>query len=349
VSLSACPLQEFGADRWDDLVDRFDEAWLWHRSDFRESADFRFEQADHSFVVLDGAARPVAIVPLRLTHYRASRIVPVRTLRSTGGPATANELGAKHRGKVLAFVREHLLALANQLGAMDIDMSCPPMAPALRGERCPRTNPLAWIGCSGSMAQTWVVDLRGSEDAIRKAYSSGTREELRKLTREPFDVRGGPQDGDAQTFYELLTATFGRRGMLPHPRAYTQYVFDRFVQRGLARVLFLVREGAVVAGNITATYKGGAQYWFGASRDAGMSGANRALVDRQIMEAKAGGSEFFEAGQAGLWDDDQVLRGISDFKRSFGSALYPLFQGSIVVRPRMYAALQLVRSFRAGR
>ena len=349
MSFSACPLQEFGAERWDDLVDRFDEAWLWHRSEFRESVDFRVEQADHSFVVLDEATHPVAIVPLRLTHYRALRIIPVKTLRSTGGPAMANDLGAKHRSKVVAFVHERLLALANQLGAIDIDMSCPPMAPALRGERCPRANPLAWVGCGGSMAQTWVVDLRGPEDAIRRAYSSGTREELKKFAREPFDIRGDQEDGDAQTFHELLTATFSRRGLGPHPRAYIQHVFDRFVQRGLARVLFLVRDGEVVAGNITATYKGGAQYWFGASRDAWMSGANRALVDRQIMEAKAGGSEFFEAGQAGLWDDDQVLRGISDFKRSFGSALYPLFQGSIVVRPRMYAALQLVRSFRAGR
>jgi len=349
VSFSACPLQEFGADRWDDLVDRFDEAWLWHRSDFRESADFRFEQADHSFVALDESAHPVAIVPLRLTHYRASRIIPVRTLRSIGGPATANELGAKHRSKVLAFVHEHLLALANRLGAVDIDMSCPPMAPALRGERCPRANPLAWIGCSGSLAQTWVVDLRGPEDAIRKAYSSGTREELKRFTREPFDIRSGPQDGDAQTFYELLTATFGRRGMLPHPRAYIQHVFDRLVQRGLARVLFLAREGEIVAGNITAIYKGGAQYWFGASRDARMSGANRVLVDRQIMEAKAGGAEFLETGQAYLFGNDQALRGISDFKRSFGSVLYPLFQGTIIVRPRMHAALQLVQSFRAGR
>ena len=172
---------------------------------------------------------------------------------------------------------------------------------------------------------------------------------MKKFTREPFDIRSGPQDGDAQTFYELLTATFGRRGMLPHPRAYIQHVFDRLVQPGFARLLFLVREGEVVAGNITAIYKGGARYRFGASRDARLSGANRVLVDRQIMEARAGGAEFFEAGQAYLWGNDQALRGISDFKRSFGSAMYPLFQGSIIVRPRMYAALQLVRSFHAGR
>ena len=172
---------------------------------------------------------------------------------------------------------------------------------------------------------------------------------MKKFARETFDIRGGPQDGDAQTFYDLLTATFGRRGLLPHPRAYIQHVFDRFVQRGLARVLFLVREGAVVAGNITATYKGGAQYLVrrlarcqGERGEPGTRGSSN-------HGSQGGGSEFFETGQAYLSGDDQALRGISDFKRSFGSALYPLFQGSIIVRPRMYAALQLVQSFRAGR
>jgi len=162
------------ADRWNDLVDRFDEAWLWHRSDYREYLDFRFEQADHSFVVLDEAARPVAIVPLRLSHYHALRIIPVKTLRSTGGPAMANDLGAKHRSKALAFVHEHLLALANRLGATDIDMACPPWRP-----RCAAIGVHARTLSPGSAAAEHGADLGGrfarAEDAIRRAYSSGTR------------------------------------------------------------------------------------------------------------------------------------------------------------------------------
>ena len=351
MSFSACLRREFGEDRWNDLVDRFDEAWLWHRSEFRESVDFRFEQADHSFVVLDEAQAPLAIVPLRLTHYRALRVIPVRTLRSVGGPAMANGLGAKHRSRVQGFVHEHLLALASRLGVTDIEMSCPPMAPALRGERCPRTNPLAWVGCGGSLAHTWVVDLRRSEEAIRRAYTSGTREELHRFRREPFDIRSDPgaAGGGTEAFHELLVATFRRRGLRPHSPAYIRHVFDALVSRGLARAMFLVRDGEVVAGNITATYKGGARSWFGASRYDRMGGANRTLVDRQIMEAKAGGIEFFEAGQASLWGDDQALRGISDFKRSFGSDLYPLFQGTIITGPKLHATLQVVEAFRQPR
>jgi len=351
VSFSACLRRDFGEDRWNDLVDRFDEAWLWHRSEFRESVDFRFEQADHSFVVLDEAQAPLAIMPLRLTHYRALRVIPVRTLRSIGGPATANGLGAKLRSRILGFVHEHVLALASRLGVTDIEMSCPPMAPALRGERCPRTNPLAWVGCSGGLAHTWVVDLRKSEEAIRKAYASGTREELRRFRREPIDIRSdlGATGGGTETFHELLVATFGRRDLRPHSLGYIRHIFDAFVSRGLARAMFLVRDGEVVAGNITAIYKGGAQYWFGASRYDRMGGANRMLVDRQIVEARAGGIEFFETGQACLWGDDQPLRGISDFKRSFGADLYPLFQGTIITGPKLHASLQVLEASRQPR
>jgi hypothetical protein len=348
VSFSACPQAEFGVDRWNGLVDRFDEAWLWHRAEFRESVDFRFEQAELSFVVLDEAQRPVALMPVRLTPYRALGIVPARQLRSVGGPALANDLGAKQRTKVISFVHEHVVELARRHNVVDVEVSAPPMAPAHRGERCSRTNPLVWFGFQNTQAQTWVVDLRRPEEAIVKAYSSGTREELNKFRREPLELRADTDGSGAETFYDLLAATFSRRGMNPHPRPYIQHVFDTLVRQGLARVLFLVRDGVVVAGNITAVYKGGAQYWFGASKGERMGGANRALLDRQIMNAKADGAEFFETGQAYPWGDDPALRGISDFKRSFGAELYPLFQGSLIMRPRTHAALQLAALLRHG-
>jgi hypothetical protein len=67
------------------------------------------------------------------------------------------------------------------------------------------------------------------------------------------------------------------------------------------------------------------------------------------MWARERGATHFETGQAILAGGSAKYAAISDFKRSFGSALHPLFQGSIVIRPRTYAALQLVRAVRAGR
>lgn len=346
MSFSACPLEEYGADRWDALVDQYDEAWLWHRSDYRESIDYWFEQTSQSFVVLDDGRQPVAIVPLRLSRMRLLHAVPVKVLRSVGGPACADGLGPKQRARVVDFIRSCLADLARRLGVVEIEISAPPMAPALRGARCPRTNPLAWFGCQNTASQTWVVDLRRPEEDIRKAYAAGTREELKKIRREPCEIQAGSGAAGAESFHALIQATFARRGQVPHPPAYIRHVFEHFVDRGLARALFFVRDGEILAGNIAAVYKGGGLYWFGATRHDRFVGVNRALLDRQIIDARAAGAEFFETGQASLAGGDPALRGISDFKRSFGAELYPLFSGLIVTKPTLHAALALARALR---
>jgi hypothetical protein len=349
VNLSACPREAFGDERWNELVDRFDEAWLWHRSEFRESVDYRVDQTDHSFVVLDEAKNPLAIVPLRLAHYRVFRVVPVRALRSVGGPATANGLGSKHRGKVLGFVNEHLWALASRLDVMEIEMSCPPMAPALRGERCPRTNPLIWAGCQDLQAQTWVVDLRAPEEAIRAAYADHARKDLRRAARADYQVREASGEADLDMYYRLHCETFRRGGVRPHPRAFYALKFSSFIGKGLARALFALRGGAVVSANITALYKAGAAYYGGVSTRDDADGANRLLMDAQIMWARQNGAEYLETGQAFLRGGSAKYEAISHFKKSFGAELYPLYQGTIAVNPRMRAALQWIDAFRRTR
>lgn len=344
MTFSACPKEEFGSRRWDELVARFDEAWLWHRSDYLEATDFPVPRTDISFVVLDEAGHPVAIVPLRLSRYRAFRIIPIRLLASVGGPAAANDLGPKQKTAVFAFIRERMFELARRFGVMEIEMFAPPMAPALRGGRCPRINPLLPFGCTDSQSQTWVVDLRRSEDDIRRAYAGNTRVELKKFRRESFELRFASGAADLEIYCELDAASLRRGGAIPHTREHLQHVFDRFVDKGLARALFLIQGGEVVAANITVVYKAGAHYWFGASRHDKLGGANRVLLDEQILEARKLGAEFFEAGQAFPWAEGSKLYGISEFKRSFGSELYPYFQGSIITRRGRHAALQLLET-----
>ena len=349
MTFSAWPRQAFGEERWNELVDRFDEAWLWHRCEFRESVDYRVEQADHSFVVLDEAESPLAIVPLRLSHYRVFRVFPVRTLRSVGGPAMVNGLGAKHRGKVLGFVNEHLRALAGRLDVTDIEMSCPPMAPALRGERCPRTNPLIWAGCQDTQAQTWVVDLRAPEEAIRAAYAGHARKELRRAARAAYQIREASGEADLDAYYQLHCETFRRGGIRPHPRAFYALKFSSFIGKGLARALFALQGGAVVAANITALYKGGAAYYGGVSRRDHADGANRLLMDAQIMWARQSGAEYLETGQAFVRGGSAKYEAISHFKQSFGAELYPLYQGTITAKPRRHAVLRWLDAIRRAR
>jgi hypothetical protein len=122
--------------------------------------------------------------------------------------------------------------------------------------------------------------------------------------------------------------------------------FFTFIPQGLARALFAVKDGEVVGGNIASLYKGGSAFYGGVLRREYSGNASRLLMDAQIVWARESGGEFFETGQAYMSGDNSAFSGISDFKQSFGAVLHPLFQGSIITRPRTHAALQLMEALR---
>jgi len=339
--------EEIGRGRWDEWVDQSDEAWLWHRYDYKEPEQFKIAKTDLSFAVLDPNGQPVLLMPLELTGYRFKWVLPVKVLTSVGGPAAMNGVGSKQKAKLYDFLSQHLRMLARQFKVLQIEMFAPPMAPAYRGERCPRVNPFLHLGCDNVQTQTWVVDLRLPEVDIRRAYAEGTREELRKMRRADFQIREVSSRADLATYYDLHCATYQRTGAEPRALAYFEHLFDHFLSKGLCRLVFFVQNGEVLAAHNTALYKSAALYWTSAARGGKMGGANRVLMDDQIMAAKQRGCEWYEAGEAFPQLKDGKFKGISDYKKSFGSVLYPFFKGQIIMRPKMEAALHFFKALRS--
>ena len=335
--------EEIGQSQWDDFVEKSDEAWLWHRNEYREPEDFRIPKKDLSFGILDKNRQLLLIMPLHLTEIRIKRLIPFKTLNSLGGPASVNGQGSKQKAKLYEFLREYLNKLAEQYDVSRFDICVPPMAPAFRGEQCPRVNPLLSIGCENALGQTWCIDLRPAEDQLRRSYAEGTREDLRKIKREPYEIRVAESIADLKIYYELHRVTYGRSGKPPHPFAYYQHIFDHFVTKGLCRITFYIQNGEVLAGHNTVFYKNAAHYWTAASKLDKPGGANRLLMDEQIIFAKQRGGEWFEAGEASPQLSSGKYKGISDYKKSFGSVLYPFFKGRIVTRPKLHAVVDFLQ------
>jgi len=346
MSFTIMPRDTIGRDRWDQFVEISDEAWLWHLTDYWEPEDFRIQKIDLSFAILDNNGQTVMIMPLLLTQGRVARVIPVKTLTSLGGPAAVNGLSLKQKVKLSDFLCDYLNELAVKYGVMEITLSVPPMAPAYRGERCPRVNPLLPLGCDNALTQTWVIDLRPSEAELRRAYAEGTREDLRKIQREIYQVRTASNEQDLKSYYELHCATFKRSGKPPHPFAYYEHIFTRFVVKGFCRIVFFIQNGEVLAAHNAVLYKNAALYWTAASKLEKPGGANRLLMDEQIMHAKQHGIEWFEAGEAFPQLASGKYKGISDYKKSFGSVLYPFFKGRIVTRQKLHAAVDFLRAMR---
>ena len=155
-SLRVVPRAGVGREAWDAFVDRSDEAWLWHRYDLQDALATLPGRRDASFALYSGDEL-VAVVPVHVIEYVQAHVLHFAALESFGGPATSPDLGTRHRGRVLDQVMAELHHLAGQRRTTRIDMALSPLTPALRGDRCPRTNPLLDLGMENTLTQAWIV------------------------------------------------------------------------------------------------------------------------------------------------------------------------------------------------
>jgi hypothetical protein len=342
--------RELGRQQWDAFVDSADEAWLWHRYDLQDALAKWRGHSDLSFAILDSRTNEVlALLPIHLVSGKLYRFIPWNTLQSTGGPAIKNKVGDKQRLQVIEFMKKFLVDLARQRGAFEVDMMLTALAPAYRGASCPRVNPLLdFAGCKNTLTQTYMLDLHETDDVLRARYSKGARSELKKFEQEGVEIREARGEDDLATYYQLHMETYGRTGVPPHPIEYFRHIFEVFIPAGFSRVVFLVREGQVMAAQNTALYKRGGLYWTGASRSDKSGGDNRILMQNQIQHARQIGVDWYEVGEAFPNAASGKAKGLNDFKRSFGGALFPVYRGRLVSGRKLHALAEGFRALRGS-
>jgi len=343
--------QRAGIDRksWDDLAATSDDAWLWHLADYVDAMLTWPRFRDASFGVFDETGRLVATVPLYFCARRLHGVAFHRYLYSQGGPALAPHLSPERRQRVLDTLRAQWSSLMSNLGAERIEVRMSPLAPGMRHGVAASTELLAVAGFEDAQTQTWMVDLSRPPDAIRADYFDGTRYELRRAARTPYTLREAKDGHDVETYYALHCETYARTGAAPHPIDYFRIIFERFIPRGLCRILFFERGGEAIAAQNTAIYKGGAYYWTGASATGKSGGENRVLADDQIMYAKSRSCDVYETGEAFVNTADTKERGLSDFKRSFGAELTPYYGGRLLAPQWKFRLMRAARGlFRTG-
>jgi hypothetical protein len=335
------------ADRWDELVAAADDAWLLQRSGYAEALATWPEVEDRSFALVAGDDRVAAVFPLYASAVPALRgRLRFTALQSQGGPVLAEWLDGRERGAVHAAAFDHARQVAEDARSVSLEVTLPPLAPALRGERAPRVNPLLEHGFENATGQTWIVDLRGGEEAVWKRMEGRARTAVRKAEKAGLTVREGSVDS-LDSYYDLHVATYSRTGVRPHPKAYFELLWRTFAPGGELVPLFAEQDGEPVAAQVFASYKGAGWYWTAASSELGMRMAAPNLLQwHGIKRMLERGDEWYETGTAYLGPERDKSRAISDFKRSMGGELYPVFGGRIDTAPRSYAGLTALRDLR---
>ncbi len=314
---------------WDSFADSSTDAWLWHRSETLNALDTWYGSQDCSFAISDVEDKNqiVAILPLRRITRRAGGLVKVYILDSFGGPALNDFLTKKSRRKVLSVITERLQREVVKNACLEVRVLLSPMTPCLRGESCPRVNPLVNLGFENTLTQTWVVDLRCSQDDLWGRMEGRARTAVRKAEKAGVVVREA-HSSDLEVYYRLHVETYHRTGANPHPFSYFESIWRDFVSKNLAKVWVAEFQGEAIAAENFGLYKNAGLYWTGAATQLGLKLEANSLLQWHAMQWMVGaGIEWYETGEAFPGVAEGKLRGLNDFKRSFGGELYPYYKG----------------------
>lgn len=340
---------DIGQEHWDYFVDSSDEAWLWHRFDLQDALSTWPGRRDLSFAVLDrdSGGKIVAVVPLHLIERRLARFFSWNVLDSLGGAACSNNLGMKYKKKIIECVYAQCLTFARQHDVLEINLALSPMAPAYRGEGCPWVNPLLHMGCENTLTQTYVIDLKKPEGDIWSGMYKHCRTHVRKAEKEGCIVREADAFLDIGRYYEMHCETYHRTGAIPHPFVYFKQIWEKFSCKGYSRFFLAECDGKLVAADNEVFYKGAVCGWTAAGCQRALEiGANNLLHWYAIRFAQKNGYEWYESGEGFPNVRTGKLKGLNDFKESFGGKLVPYYRGRIITRPKVRVFAQFYRALR---
>jgi hypothetical protein len=288
----------------------------------------------------------VGIIPLQAVRSHRSKVVPYRFLDSMGGIAVRGDLAPRMARRVRSALLEAVDRVAEETKAVEIRATLSPLAPAFRPPSAPRVNPLLSTGFSDTSTSTWILRIDREERSMWEGMEGRARTAVRKAEQAGITVRRGGA-ADLDLYYRLHRETYERTGARPHPRVYFAAIFEGSLVSGLNRIWIAERDGEALAAGNFAWYKDAVWYWTGAAGSAGLRDGATSLVQwaaiRAMVQDRVG---CYELGEAHLHPSDGKRHRLSEFKRSFGGELAPLFRGRIDRRPVLRQALDLVSLIR---
>jgi|SaaInlStandDraft_5_1057022.scaffolds.fasta_scaffold19322_3 hypothetical protein len=309
---------------WDEFVDSSDDAWLWHRYIFQDSACTWKGRIDLSFAVCDANKEILALVPLQKISRHGVNFLDV-----VGGIAIKNGMGHKRKTKLRDFIIQSLHDFCNKR-TLEIRFSLSPLTPGILGKNTPYVSPILFHNMKNKLGQTYILDLSVAVDELWKGYNKTTRRDIRKIYSGDYSIKVATYE-DLEQYYELHKETYLRSGLEPHPKSYFKYIFGYFLQHKLCRVIFLEKNGKILTAQNTVIYKEAAYYWTGASCSIkNVAGAHKVLMHEQIIWSKQNGCLYYEIGEAFPSEVTGKKKGLNDFKKGFGGNMRPYFKGTIL-------------------
>lgn len=194
-------------------------------------------------------------------------------------------------------------------------------------------NPLIFWGFEPRVRYSWIIDLRNDEYTLFENLNRTTRKSIKRISNESrFFVRESVDESidlDFEKFLILSDETYHRNGIKSKSRDYywNQFYCINISER---RIFFLENiDGKIPeAALMVHLYKNTARITWVVSADIRNRDVVKFLIYKVMLQLKSNGTNYLEMGGAYPYlPITDKRRGISDFKRSFGGFLHPIYMG----------------------
>lgn len=186
---------------------------------------------------------------------------------------------------------------------------------------------------------TSQLDLKRTDDELKKAMRKGARYELNKAKRLAITVEAATDDRFLDEFCDLQLATAERQGFVPFSRRFLTEQYRTFAAAGKVIIYRSSYEGKLLAMAFIIFYGPEAAYHYGASTElARQYPGAYAIQWEAIQEARRRGCQRYNFwGVTGHGQTKHRFYGVSVFKRGFGGedvAYLPAHD--LVIQPLRY-------------
>ena len=253
----------------------------------------------------------------------------------------------KEERKLCNAYKEYIDSLCVKYNVKKLLAGTVPLVEALQPEKKELINPLMKFGycpAATTPTYTWICNLNGAESELVKKCEQTTRQALRKLEAENRYkiIEASNNKSDYEKYVELHIKTYTRTGATKQiiHEEYQKNIFEKLIPQKICRVFFLKDKdkNEIVASVAIIIHKNSAYYWWGASIDEKEVGINKYLLWKSMNIIKdeyykngGDGDFWFETGGAYIYARNGKQKGLSDFKKSFGCQLHPIYRGEYII------------------
>ena len=326
-------------EKWNEFVHANSMGWayfLYEMIGVDRNSSFK----NISFAIIDKDNND-EILMIQQLHYFEERspkkafLIKETRLESRWGYVLKDNLPKKQFRRVKECYEQYIDSYIKDHGIKAFDSELPPLTKANIEDKS-MVNPLVFFNFKPKLRYTYVVDLSKQDDRMLADCEETTRQAVRKIdAADKYEIEevSGTEE-NCQIFINLHKETYTRTNDTSDIIAdeYHHHMFFDLLPKGICRIFFLREKETkeVIATVSILIYNQTAYYWWGDSKNEKEIGVNKYLLFKVIciIRESFGKTGLFETGGAYPYLRNGKYKGLNDFKKCFGTTLWPIWGGT---------------------